>query len=81
MTGREQLRVFRQEYFDYVEGIRDSAPSLDPLTEANRRRATTWIESLGVARGIDPYTSRPATDILEARAAHTLTGAHSRGRE
>lgn len=60
-SERDELRRFRDEYLDYLEGRRRQEPSLDQLTPPNRRHARLWIESLNAARGIDPRASRPST--------------------
>ena len=62
-----RLSSFLQDYLDYVEGLRDGAPLLDVLTDADRRAAEKWIESLEAARGVNPYAERPSTAELLAR--------------
>lgn len=66
---REPIKTFRQEYLDYVEGIRPTPPSLDSLSEGDRRIAVQWVDSLKAARGIDPHASRPSVAELLARAS------------
>lgn len=64
----DRLRTFREEYLDYVEGLRPAPPSLASLSDEDRRRAEQWVKSLHAARGVDPYASRPSVDELLARA-------------
>lgn len=62
----DQLRQFRDEYLDYLEGLRPSPPSLDRLSPPDRQRAEEWVRSLHAARGVDPHTSRPSVaDLLD----------------
>ena len=61
---RDQIRIFRQEHLDYIEGLRDTPPLLGALSPSNRRIAERWIASLDAARGVDPYASRPSTASL-----------------
>ncbi len=57
---RDQLRAFRQGYLDYIEGRRDTAPSLNELSSLNRRTAESWITSLEHAL----LPSRPQVKVI-----------------
>ncbi len=65
---REKIRIFRQEYLDFIEGFRTDPPSTETLDENDRKSAERWIASLDAARGVDPFASRPSTAELLARA-------------
>lgn len=64
---RDALLVFYETYLEYMDGDRESAPSLQDLTESERHEAELWLRSLSDARGIDPYASRPSASELLAR--------------
>lgn len=64
-----QIDEFREQYLDYLEGFRETPPSMDALNDADRRTAKGWLQSLADARGVDPWASRPSTPELEVRAA------------
>lgn len=65
---QDAIRSFRQEYLDYVEGLRATPPRLDALSDSDRGTAERWVTSLHAARGIDPYASRPSVADLLSRA-------------
>ena len=64
-----QIDEFLEQYLDYLEGLRETEPSMEGLSNADQRTAEGWLQSLTDARGIDPWASRPSTPELEARAA------------
>ena len=72
----DNLSKFRAAYLDYIEGDRHEPPPQDCLNEKQRRIADAFIESTAVAKGIDPYASRPSTERLLAgiRAAGGIEG-------
>ena len=68
-TEHDELRMFQEAYFDYLEGDRDAPPTLDNLAGEPRRAAEAFIETIKAARGIDPYASRPSIEqLLESRS-------------
>ena len=68
-SERDELSKFRDAFLDYLEGDRDGPPTLEPLTEEQRRVAEAFIESIMAARGVDPYASRPSIEqLLAARS-------------
>lgn len=72
MNGeRDDLSWFRDDYLDYLEGLRVDPPALEVLPESQRRIAETFIQSITAARGIDPYASRPSIEELLARQAQS----------
>ncbi len=52
-------------YLDHLDGVAPR-PTLEHLTEADRRRAESFIGGLVTARGIDPHASRPSVEALLA---------------
>lgn len=54
-----------QAFLDYLEGIAER-PTLDHLTDEERRDAEALMESLEAGRGIDPHASRPSIERLLA---------------
>jgi hypothetical protein len=53
-------------FLDYLEGTMSARPTLDHLTEDDRRRAEELMASLEAGRGIDPHASRPSVEALLA---------------
>ena len=53
-------------FLDYLEGTMSGRPTLDHLTEDDRRRAEELMASLEAGRGIDPHASRPSVETLLA---------------
>jgi hypothetical protein len=53
-------------FLDYLEGVAPR-PSLDHLDPADRVRAAAHLDGLAIARGLDPYTSRPPIEALLAQ--------------
>lgn len=73
----DQFRLFRDEYLDYVEGLRASPPSLDGLSPQDRRRAEEWVMFLHAARGVDSHSSRPSVaDLLDRVGARQESLSH-----
>ena len=66
MTPPKSLSKFRAAYLDYREGDCDEPPSLDGLSDRDRRVAEVFMESSEAAAGIDPYASRPSLEKLLA---------------
>ena len=66
VTPPRSLSKFRAAYLDYREGDCDEPPSLDGLSDRDRRVAASFVESSEVAAGIDPYASRPSVEKLLA---------------
>ena len=66
MTPPKSLSKFRAAYLDYREGDCDEPPSLDGLSDRDRRVAEVFVESSEAAAGIDPYASRPSLEKLLA---------------
>ena len=62
----KSLSKFRDAYLDYREGQRDEPPSLESLSDRDRRAAEAFVESSQAAAGIDPYASRPSLEKLLA---------------
>jgi hypothetical protein len=54
-----------QAFLDHLEGIAER-PTLDHLTDEERRDAEALMESLEAGRGIDPHASRPSIERLLA---------------
>jgi hypothetical protein len=52
-------------FLDHLEGGAPR-PALDHLTDSDRRRAETFLDSLIAGRGLDPYASRPSVEALLA---------------
>jgi hypothetical protein len=52
-------------FLAYMEGVAPR-PTLDHLADKDRLRAAAYLDGIAVARGIDPYTSRPAIESLLA---------------
>lgn len=65
-TESDALKAFQEAYLEYLEGSK-KMPSLDELSEPERRAARRWIKALAMTRGINPYASRPSTSELFAR--------------
>lgn len=59
-SERDELSDFREAFLDYLEGSRDSPPTLEILPAAQRGAARAFIKSIMAARGVDPYASRPS---------------------
>ena len=75
---RDAMRSFRQEYLDYVEGLRTTPPSTHALSDADRRATERWVKSLNIARGIDPHASRPSVaDLLSRVGASELAASEA----
>ena len=73
-SEHDELRMFQEAYFDYLEGDRDEPPPLDNLGGEERRVAEAFIEAIKATRGIDPYASRPSIEqLLESRSEKTAT--------
>lgn len=53
-------------FLDYLEGTMSERPTLDHLTDDDRRRAEKLMASLETGRGIDPHASRPSVETLLA---------------
>ena len=66
MTPPNSLSEFRAAYLDYREGDCDEPPSLDGLSDRDRRVAEVFVESSEAAAGIDPDASRPSLEKLLA---------------
>ena len=66
MTPPKSLSKFRAAYLDYREGDCDEPPSLDGLSDRDRRVAEVFMESSEAAAGIDPHASRPSLEKLLA---------------
>jgi hypothetical protein len=52
-------------FLDYLEGVAPR-PSLEHLSEEERAYATVCLEGMAVARGLDPYGTRPSVEALLA---------------
>ncbi len=66
MTEREdRVDAVIQAFLDHLEGTAER-PSLDHLTNMERREAEALMASLEAARGIDPHASRPSIERLLA---------------
>ena len=52
-------------FLDYLEGVAER-PTLQHLTDADRRRAEALLAGLVAGRGIDPHASRPSVESLLA---------------
>ena len=78
-TEHDELGIFQEAYLDYLEGDRDTPPTLDNLAGNQRRAAEAFIETIRATRGIDPFASRPPIEQLlesatEAAAATSNLG-------
>lgn len=60
-----------EAFLDYLEGA-GIRPTLDHLTEEDRRRAEALMQAMEAGRGIDPHASRPPVEAL--LAGTRLTG-------
>lgn len=65
--GPLSLSEFRQQYLDYREGKRDTAPSTDGLETADQRAADEIVQLLDEATGVDPRASGPSIEQLLVR--------------
>lgn len=63
-SDHDDLSKFQDAYLDYLEDARTEAPTLDDLSEEQRRAAEAFIRSITAARGIDPHASRPSIEQL-----------------
>ena len=71
MTPPKSLTEFRGAYLDYREGQSDEPPSLEGLSDRDRRVAKAFVESSEAAAGIDPHASRPSLEKLLAGIGQT----------
>ena len=65
-SEHDDLSKFLDVYLDYLENARDEPPALEDLPEEQRLAAESFIKSIGAARGVDPYASRPSIEKLLA---------------
>lgn len=72
---------FCEHHLDYREGLRADPPSLDRLSEGDRRTAEGWLRSLADAEGLDPRSELPSFEWLTARAAELRALSLCRGGE
>ena len=61
----DPVDVVMLAFLDYLDGTAPR-PALDHLSDEDRRRAETLMNSLKAGRGIDPHASRPSIEALLA---------------
>lgn len=72
MEQPKTYSAFCDAYLEYREGLSDSPPSLDNLSDEDRDEAQRWLRSLEEARGMDPFASPPSLAEVRARAREIL---------
>ena len=69
MTNNDPVEAVIQQYLRYLEG-EGEMPGLEHLTPDDRERAQRLLNSLEVARGMEPEASRPSLEKLLVDTKH-----------
>ena len=81
MTEHDELGSFQEAYMDYLEGARDTPPTLDNLAGNQRRAAEAFIETIRATRGIDAFKSRPPIEQLLESGTEAAAATSNFGKE
>lgn len=77
MTNNTEVEAVIQQYLRHLDG-EGEMPSLDHLSSEDRERAQELMDSLQVARGMEPEASRPSLEqlLVDTKYFESLSPSH-----